>query len=52
MQRWLTYHYEKREERLLVIQVYAENETEQVLDKEKVPGRVRKPLADWEGIHV
>ncbi len=49
--RWLTYHREG-EERLLVIQVYAENETEQVLDKEKLPGRVRKPLADWEGVRV
>lgn len=51
MQRWLTYHREG-DERLLVIQVYAEGETEQVLDQEKLPGRVRKPLADWEGVHV
>ncbi|WP_179291267.1 hypothetical protein [Shouchella clausii] len=49
--RWLTYHREG-EERLLVIQVYAEGENEHVLDQEKVPGRVRKPLADWEGVRV
>ncbi len=50
--RWLTYHYEKREERLLVIQIYAEGENERDLEREKVPGRVRKPLADWEGVRV
>ncbi|WP_186370642.1 hypothetical protein [Shouchella miscanthi] len=47
--RWLTYHREG-EERLLVIQIYAEGETERNVAKDKIPGRVRKPLSDWEGV--
>lgn len=48
--RWLTYHREG-DEKLLVIQIYADGETEQDVSKERVPGRVRKPLHDWEGIN-